>query len=77
MSSRSLIEKIEALPPDKRDEVESFVDSIGNRTGPSAGKAFPDELLRSINNDREELRRTHGLFDSLPLIREFRETGGR
>ena len=34
-------------------------------------------LLRSINRDREELRRTHGLFDTLPLIREFRDTGGR
>jgi len=78
MSSRGLIEKIEALPPDKRVEVETFVDSIASRAGgASAGKTFPDELLRSINEGREELRRTHGHFDTLPLIREFRETGGR
>lgn len=80
MATKALIDKIEALPPEKREEVEDFVEFLGSRavsraSGPS--KTFGDELLRAINEDREELRRTKGLFDTLPLIREFRKTGGR
>ena len=80
MGSHSLIEKIEALPEDKKAEVEDFVDSLRARddaSGDSARKRgrIAPELLRRINERREALRREHGTFDMLPLIREFRETG--
>ncbi len=78
MATKTLIEKIEALPPEKKAEVESFVESLHRRagipTGPKGGRISPD-LLRKINDLRETLRREHGLYDLLPLIREFRETG--
>jgi hypothetical protein len=78
MATRTLIDKIEALPPDKRAEVEDFVEFLGRRGSPRAASGtFPQELLRAINDEREALRRTHGLFETLTLIREFRETGGR
>jgi hypothetical protein len=79
MATRTLIDKIEDLPPEKRAEVEDFVEFLGSRTvrGGKVKRTFPDQLLRAINEDREELRRTKGLFDTQPLIWEFRETGGR
>lgn len=79
MATRTLIDKIEDLPPEKRAEVEDFVEFLGSRTarGGTIKRTFPDQLLRAINEDREELRRTKGLFDTQPLIWEFRDTGGR
>jgi hypothetical protein len=79
MTPRTLIDKIESLPPDKRAEVEDFVDFLAARarTSEPSPKRFPDELLRRIDERRERLFREHGLFDTLPFIREFRETGGR
>ena len=78
MTPRALLGKIEELPPDKQAEVEDFVEFLSRRqASQQPQKAFPDDLLTGINEDREELRRTHGLFDTLPLIREFRESGGR
>lgn len=80
MASKTLMEKIEALPGDKRAEVEDFVEFLAQRKGASASppaKTFPDEILRQINADREALLREYGLFDTVPFIREFRETGGR
>lgn len=80
LSTPNLVEKIEALPEDKKAEVEDFVDFLRARTDASeritrrAGR-IPPELLDRINERRETLRREHGLFDMLPLIREFRETG--
>jgi len=43
----------------------------------SPASKIPDELLRAISEDREDLRCTTDLFDTQPLIREFRDTGGR
>jgi hypothetical protein len=76
MPSRSLIEKIESLPAEKKAEVEDFVEFLRSR--PDRGSAKPAEsLVERLRAQRAELLRKHGLFDSLPDIREFRETGGR
>jgi hypothetical protein len=79
MDTRDLTEKIKALPPEQQAEVEDFVEFLRRRFdhGRAGAKTFPVELLRAINDDREELRRTKGVFDPLPLIRDFLETGGR
>jgi hypothetical protein len=81
MTKEALIEKIEALPPEKKAEVEDFVDFLASRDSNSTDdrptEAFPTALLESIRTERERLRRDRGLFDSLPYIREFRETEGR
>lgn len=68
MTKEALIEKIESLPPERRAEVEDFVDFLRNRPRPEPKKTKPLELV-------ERLMREHGLFDTLPLIREFRENG--
>jgi hypothetical protein len=45
MATRTLIEKIEALPPEKKAEVEEFVESLGRSGGTSAGsEAHPKEV---------------------------------
>ncbi len=80
MASKSLIDKIDALPAEKKAEVEDFVDFVSQRVRarPPAAKpkAFPDELLRRIDEERERLLREHGLFpDSTEIIRELRENG--
>jgi len=77
MATKTLIDKIDALPPERQAEVEEFVELLGRRAARGSKGTFPDALLRAINEDREELRRTKGLFDTRPLIWEFRETGGR
>lgn len=74
----ALLEKIESLPPEKRAEVERLVDSLARSPEAEHKPApFPPGLLERINAVREQLLREHGPFDTLPLIREFRETGGR
>ncbi len=79
MSSHSLIEKIEALPEDKKAEVEAFVDFLHAKTDApnrAVKKRVSDELFRRINERREQLRRERGLFsDSTAIIRELRENG--
>jgi hydrogenase maturation factor HypF (carbamoyltransferase family) len=79
MSSHSLIEKIEALPEDKKAEVEDFVDFLYAKTDApnrAVKKRVSDELFRRINERREQLRRERGLFsDSTAIIRELRENG--
>ena len=76
MATKTLIDKIEALPPDKRASVEDFVDSIAEAVATTKEPAFPRELLEKINARREELFREHGLFpDSTRIIRELRENG--
>jgi hypothetical protein len=81
MATKSLIEKIEALPPDKKAEVEDFVEFLARRgtaerDAQSEGR-FPDELLRAINADRAALFREQGPIDTDPVLRELREHGGR
>jgi hypothetical protein len=79
VTTKTLIGKIDALPPEKKAEVEDFVEFLRKRSASDGAirTGFPDELLRAINEDRDALRRTQGLFDTLPLIQEFRDTGGR
>jgi hypothetical protein len=70
MATKTLIEKIEALPPEKKAEVEHFVDEL-SRPAP-AGVGDPG-LVDRLRAQREELFRKHGLFDSVPVIRALRE----
>ena len=79
MATRNLIEKIEALPPEKRAEVEDFVDFVARRRRerPASAGVFPRELLDKINADREALFRRHGNIDTDTILRELRENGGR
>ena len=78
MSTKTLIEKIESLPADKKAEVEDFVEFVAarNRPSPPAAKRFPDDLLKRIDDRRERLFREHGLFpDSTEAIRDLRDDG--
>jgi hypothetical protein len=79
VTKEALIEKIESLPPEKRARVEELVDSLCTEadvtaTAPARSSESLAERLRAT---RERLLRERGLFDSLPHIRQFRETGGR
>jgi hypothetical protein len=82
-ATKSLLERIEALPPEKKAEVEDFVEFLARRTKPSetthtpAAKTFPDDLLERINQRRERLFREHGNFHTLTILRELRENGPR
>lgn len=78
MTKEALIEKIEALPPEKKAELERFVERLASRStaddGPMASGFHG--LIERIEARRERLLKERGLFpDSVPLIREFRETG--
>jgi hypothetical protein len=79
MTKEALIEKIEALPPEKKAEVEDFVNSLAARgasvTDHEGRKAQLRELVGAIDAGRGRLLKEKGLLDSVPLIREFRETG--
>jgi hypothetical protein len=76
MASKNLIDRIEALPPDKRAKVEDFVAFLAGRSRPA--RAEPDagafeDLLRRMDERRERLRREVGLFDSVETLRELRD----
>jgi hypothetical protein len=73
MATKSLIDRIEALPPDKKAEVADFVEFLATRGQPTAPRGLSDELLRRIDERRERLRRQYGLYDSVATIRELRE----
>jgi hypothetical protein len=76
VATKTLIDKIQALPPDKKARVEDFVDSINDGVASPKKPAFPRELLERIDARREKLFREHGLFpDSTETIRELRENG--
>ena len=83
MSPKTLVDKIESLPPEKKAEVEDFVDFIANRslaatkTASGTTKLFPDELLERIARRRERLFKEHGYFDTLPILHDLRENGPR
>jgi hypothetical protein len=82
-ATKSLLERIEALPPEKKAEVEDFVEFLARRTKTSemahtpAAKTFPDDLLERINQRRERLFREHGSFDTLTILQQLRESGPR
>lgn len=79
VTKEALLEKIEALPPEKKAEVEDFVDFLAGRRAPAEDPTSPKphlrELVATIEADRERLLKEKGLLDSVPLLREFRETG--
>ncbi len=72
MATKSLTEKIEALPPEKRTEVEHFVEALHARE--TTAKPGLD-LVERLRARRERLLREHGLFDSTKIIRDLRENG--
>ncbi len=79
MGTKDLLVKIEALPAEKRAQLENIVDSLTAQTRSSAPSppkppVFPPGLIDRINARRQALLKEHGLFNSLPLIREFRDT---
>ncbi len=82
-ATKSLLERIEALPPEKKAEVEDFVEFLARRTKTSemahtpAAKTFSDDLLERINQRRERLFREHGSFDTLTILQQLRESGPR
>lgn len=81
MASKSLIDKIEALPAEKKAEVEDFVEFLARRGAAdspgSAPKRFSDETLERMRERRERLFKEHGYFDSLSILRDLRENGPR
>lgn len=79
MSMQVLLARIEALPPERRAEVEDFVDFLTSRSANEEGsstKRVSSEYIKRINARRQQLFEEHGLFDTVPIIRELRETGG-
>ena len=74
--TRTLIEKIEALPPEKKAEVEDFVESLESRPTqqPETGPAS-DQLLERVRARRERLLEEHGLVDSSAILQQLREEG--
>ena len=79
MATKSLLDKIEALPPEKKAEVEEFVDSLARRPGPQAAvpPRFPAELFDQINTERDALLKERGLLETQQILRDLRENGGR
>ncbi len=73
MATKTLIERIERLPPTKRAKVEEFVESLSSASKP----LFSRELLDSIKQEHEALAREHGSIETDDLLRELREDGGR
>lgn len=70
MATKTLIEKIDALPPEKQAAVERYVEELSAPRPPAS-----DEWLARVRERREGLRREHGLFDSAAILREMRENG--
>ena len=82
MTAKTLVEKIEALPPERKAEVEDFVDSLARHGDVSAhtgtpSKRFPDEILERMRRRRERLFQEHGYVDTLSILRDLRENGPR
>lgn len=79
MSTKTLIDKIESLPPEKRAEVEHFVESLARGVGSGSVKtpALSPDLLGQIHSEREALLREHGPIETQEIIRDLRESGGR
>lgn len=80
MTKEALIEKIENLGPEKRAEVERFVEGLGRNEKveePKPARDLPaDTLIERVRARRERLFREHGLVDTSDILREIREEGG-
>jgi hypothetical protein len=55
MATRTLADRIEALPPEKRAEVEDFVDSLAQHDRASSSPG----LVERLRTRRERLLRAH------------------
>lgn len=75
VATKSLLEKIEALPPEKKAEVADFVEFLATRR-PAAVADPSNGFLRRIDERRERLRGQYGLYDSVATIRDLRENDG-
>ena len=73
MSTADLLERIAALPPEKRERAEAYVDFLA-REGAS-GAAGADPLVERIIARRERIRSTVGSLDNHKEIRDLRENG--
>jgi thioesterase domain-containing protein len=80
MTKQALLEKIESLSPEKRAEVEELVERLAQSRPATAQAPTTDArqaLIARIRARREQIFQERGLLDLQPVIREFRETGGR
>ena len=71
MNTAELIEKIEALPRNEREEAEKFVDSLRARRSASEARS----LMERVRVRRESVLRRRGLLDSTAILRDVREHG--
>ena len=55
--------------------VEDFVDNLASAPDDHGSSAHGPALVERLRARRERLLRKHGLYDTTPLIREFREAG--
>jgi hypothetical protein len=70
MSTADLLERIAALPPEKREKAEAYVDFLAREA-----EASPtDPLVERILGRRERLRATIGSLDNHKDIRDLRES---
>jgi len=74
--TKSLTEKIEALPPEKKALVEDLVASLSSPDGEIAATSGVDAYVERARLRRERLLRQHGLYDTSAILRELREEGG-
>jgi len=75
VATKTLIDKIEALPPEKKAEVEDFVEFLATRQQGAGAVGLSAEFLHRIDERRERLRRKYGLYDSVATIRDLRDNG--
>ena len=73
MSTADLLERITALPPEKRERAEAYVDFLAREA--EAGPRDP--LVDRILGRRERLRAAIGSLDNHRDIRDLRENGPR
>ena len=71
MNTAALIEKIESLPRDEREEAEKFVDALRARRKASEASS----LMERVRVRREGILRRRGLLDSTAILRDVREHG--
>ena len=70
MSTADLLERIAALPPEKREKAEAYVDFLAREA--EAGPRDP--LVERILGRRERLRAVIGSLDNHKDIRDLRES---
>ena len=71
MNPAALVEKIEALPSDKREAAEKYVDGLRTPTP----RPDTDRLMERARARREVILRRRGRLDSSGILRDVREHG--